>query len=120
MTPGFFTIKWLMPAGYTHFYQAGNLTVIPQTVDDPNRAFDVMASPKSVNFTDATGLECSIDSGVVYILNDKGTTIDKVAFPLPVAPPDNFPGLNDPQPLPLPVLDPSVLPGAKQKARRQN
>lgn len=108
--PGFFTIKWIMPSGYTHYYQAANLTVAPMTENDINRDPSVMGYPKSVSFTDASGLLCGIDKGVVYILNDKGSTIDRIT-------------LEQPAEMPMPeVLAPEVAPpkGPRTRPRSVN
>lgn len=81
--PGFFTVKWIMPSGYTHYYQAANLTVVPRRVDDASRSPEVMGLPQAVSFKDSTGAACGIDKGVVYILNDKGSTIDRIILDAP-------------------------------------
>ena len=84
--PGFFTVKWLMPSGYTHYYQTPIVTVVPMTENDAARDPSVMGSPKAVAFNDVSGMSCSIDKGVVYILNDKGSTIDRVTLEQPMSP----------------------------------
>ena len=115
---GFFTLKWLMDSGITHYYQAANFTVIPQTVDDPNRPSDITGLPKAIHFVDASGLQCGIDSGVVYVMNDKGTTIDKLILTV-----------REQEVAPVPLMQPVAndlnamrAPGAKPKtrARRTN
>lgn len=86
--PGFFTVKWLMPSGFTHYYQTPIVTVVPMNENDAARDPGVMGQPKAVAFNDVSGMACSIDKGVVYILNDKGSTIDRVTLEQPVDMPE--------------------------------
>lgn len=76
-----FTIKWMRDGGISYFSCVGiNVEYRPSEYILPP---GVKGMPAKMDFdTGEDGFTGSIDSGVVYILNATGKTIDTINFPL--------------------------------------
>lgn len=62
-----FSIKWIADNGSEMLYRGGNVSYSPAKETESGKAV--------VHFEMDGGVGCSIDSGRVYVMNDRGCTV---------------------------------------------
>jgi len=78
-----FTLKHMANDGRVHYWTAKSVTVHPMSGIDMNaRPRGEQVPSECISFMTGDDIECTIDTGMVYILSIEGKNIDKVTLPL--------------------------------------
>jgi len=78
-----FNLKHMANDGRVHYWTAKSVTIHPQSGFDMREVPQGVQVPSEcVSFVTGDNIECTIDTGIVYILNMDGKNIDKVNLPV--------------------------------------
>lgn len=78
-----FNLKHMANDGRVHYWTAKSVTIHPRSGQDMRKVgHGEQVLSECISFMTGDDIECTIDTGVVYILSLEGKTIDKVGLPL--------------------------------------
>jgi hypothetical protein len=81
-----FTVKWLQDDGNVMMFPARLISITPLDLapGQPDVPRGIQRAPKVMEFDsgDGSGVRHSIDSGIVYVMNQNGKTVDAYHFHL--------------------------------------